>query len=58
MLARIQELMEEGESFAFETTLATRSYKGFVQKAQAKGFKVTLLFLSLKSIELAQQRVN
>lgn len=33
MLARIKELLINGESFAFETTLSTRSYQGFVKKA-------------------------
>ncbi|MGE6220764.1 hypothetical protein ACQKCH_13130 [Nubsella zeaxanthinifaciens] len=28
MLNRINDLLKNGESFAFETTLATRSYKG------------------------------
>ncbi len=57
MLERINELMERGESFAFETTLATKSYVDLVRRAQFLGYKVTLLFLTLSSSDLAIQRV-
>ncbi len=58
MLHRIDELLQNGESFAFETTLSTRSYKGKLLKAKEKGYTVTLLFFWLKNIELAKERVN
>lgn len=62
MLQRMNTLLEFGVSFAFETTLATRSYKGFVQKAQAQGYRCTLLFFALPNAEMAigrvQQRVS
>ena len=44
MLQRMDDLLSEGEDFAFETTLATRSYVKFVERAQAKGYFVTLLY--------------
>ena len=34
MLSRIHELIEKGEDFAFETTLATKSYLGFIEKSR------------------------
>lgn len=37
MLARMEDLLNEGIDFAFETTLATRSYSLFIKRAQAKG---------------------
>lgn len=37
MLARIAELINEQRDFAFETTLATRSFAGLCQKAKKKG---------------------
>lgn len=37
MLARIKELMQEKKDFAFETTLATRSYVKLVQQAKKHG---------------------
>ncbi|WP_026450850.1 zeta toxin family protein [Aequorivita capsosiphonis] len=58
MLKRINELMNFGDDFAFETTLATKSYKNYVVQAQKKGYEVTLLFFFLKSSELAINRVK
>jgi predicted ABC-type ATPase len=57
MLTRIQELIEKGESFSFETTLSAKSYHQLIKEAKSKGFKVTLLFFWLRSIELAKSRV-
>lgn len=45
MLQRMDDLLSEGEDFAFETTLATRSYVKFVERAQAKGYFVTVALL-------------
>ena len=58
MLERINQLMLKGEDFAFETTLATKSYKNFVLKAQLEGYKVILLFFWLRTPELAIKRVE
>ena len=58
MLARIKDLMKSGSDFAFETTLATKSYKNFVLEAQKRGYEVTLLFFFLNSPELAIKRVK
>ena len=58
MLKRIRELLDNGESFAFETTLATKTYKDLVNKAQQEGYEVILLFLWLESAELAIERVR
>jgi len=57
MLKRIKELLGRDESFAIETTLATRSYINLVHQAQSKGYKVTLVFFWLNSPELALQRI-
>ena len=57
MLKRIKELLGRDESFAIETTLATRSYVNLVHQAQAKGYKVTLVFFWLHTPELALQRI-
>ncbi len=58
MLTRIYELLESGVDFAFETTLATRSYVNTVKKAQEKGYLVTVLYFWLNSPELAVERVR
>jgi predicted ABC-type ATPase len=58
MLARMEELLNGGVDFAFETTLATRSYASFVKRAQAKGYYVSLVYFWLESPELAIDRVK
>lgn len=57
MLKRIEELLEKGETFSIETTLATKSYINLVHRAQAKGYTVRLLFFWLNSPELALLRI-
>ncbi len=57
MLTRINEFIEDGVDFAFETTLTTKSYVSFLEKAKAKGYKITMLFFWLNSKELAVERV-
>ena len=58
MLNRINELLKDNESFAFETTLSTRSYKNKILEAKEKGYTTTLLFFWLQNIELAKERVK
>ena len=58
MINRINELLKENESFAFETTLSTRSYRNKILKAKKQGYSVTLLFFWLNNIDLAKERVK
>ena len=58
MLHRIDELMESNANFAFETTLATRSYKNKIHNAKEKNYQVILLFFWLQKVELAIERVK
>lgn len=57
MLQRIEVLLAAGESFAIETTLATRSYHKLVKRAQALGYEVELIFFYLPSHEVSIKRV-
>ncbi|WP_316837875.1 zeta toxin family protein [Pedobacter nutrimenti] len=57
MLHRINQLLEEGEDFAFETTLSTRSYVSLIRKARTFKYKVTLIYFWLRSTEEAKARV-
>lgn len=57
MLQRIEELLGKQKTFSIETTLATRSYLNLVRRAQATGYRVSLLFFWLRTPELAIQRV-
>ncbi|HKL02535.1 MAG TPA: zeta toxin family protein [Cryomorphaceae bacterium] len=58
MLERISELMDQGVDFAFETTLSTRSFKKFIERAKNRGYYISLLFFWLESPELAIKRVQ
>jgi predicted ABC-type ATPase len=57
MLARLSELAKQRESFAFETTLASRSFAPRLKDLRASGYAVHLIFLWLSSAELAVERV-
>lgn len=57
MLMRIRELLEKEETFAVETTLATKSYINLVRQAQSQGYSVNLLYFWLQDPALAIQRV-
>jgi predicted ABC-type ATPase len=58
MLSRINELLDKGEDFAFETTLSTKSYKNLILEAKEKNYQVTLLFFWLNTQDLAVERVK
>ena len=58
MLNRINGLLENKENFAFETTLATKSYKSKIIKAKTKNYNVTIIFFWLENIDLAIERVK
>ncbi len=50
MLHRIEELIESGQNFAFETTLSTRSYKEKVENARMKGYNVTIYIFGFRML--------
>lgn len=57
MLTRLRELAANKQSFAFESTLATRSYAPWIRRLAQEGYEFQLLFLWLNTVELAIQRV-
>lgn len=57
MLQRIEYLLNHEVTFSIETTLATKSYLSLVRRAQAKGYRVSIIFFWLNSPELAIKRV-
>ena len=57
MLRRMRALAAARENFAFETTLASRSFAAWLPKLQGGGYRLHLLFLWLRSPELAVSRV-
>ncbi|MDR1096782.1 MAG: zeta toxin family protein [Tannerella sp.] len=58
MYKRIRELIDVAETFALETTLASRSIAKLVKNAQSKGYSVTLLYFWLNTPDLAVERVK
>jgi len=58
MLHRVEELLGRGETFALETTLATKIYQQKIRAAQQRGYTVILLYFWLNSPALAQERVK
>ena len=58
MLQRLRELAAQRADFAFETTLATRSYASWLRRLRAQGYRVHLFYLWLQSPALAAQRVR
>ena len=58
MLRRIDELIAQRQDFAFETTLATRSFVLLCHEARQKGYSICLTFLWLDTPELAIERVK
>ena len=57
MLAEIHRRVQDGESFAFETTLSGVAYARMVPRWRNAGYNVRLFFLSLPTAELAIARV-
>jgi predicted ABC-type ATPase len=57
MLERIDQLIKEQKSFAFETTLAGLSYLKLIKDAKAVGYEIIFFFVYLNNVELAKNRV-
>ncbi len=57
MLLHMKELAEERADFAFETTLAARTYASWIRDRRADGYQVHLYYYWLRSPELAIARV-
>lgn len=58
MLERINELLNAGVDFAFETTLTTLSYVNTIIVAKEMGYSVTLLYFWLNDVGMAIERVR
>lgn len=58
MLERLRSLVAARADFAFETTLASRSFVPLLLKCQREGYRVNLIYLWLPSADLAVERVR
>ena len=57
MIEQIRELIAAGESFAFETTCAAKTYARMLKNCQKVGWRVSLLYLWVPSVDYAIARV-
>jgi predicted ABC-type ATPase len=58
MLSRLHDLARQRRSFAFETTLASRHFAGWLQRLLDTGYSVHVLFLWLPGPDVARARVE
>jgi len=58
MLQRIDEAVQRGESFAFETTLSGLSYLARMKRWKEEGYEIILYFLKIPSVEFAMERIR
>jgi predicted ABC-type ATPase len=58
MLKRLKSLAQQKTNFAFETTLASRSYSVWLSSLIKEGYEFHLLYIWLQSPDLALERVK
>ena len=58
MLSKIDQHVDNRTDFAFETTLASKSFVKTIRKAKNAGYNVSLIFYYLDSEQLAIERVE
>jgi predicted ABC-type ATPase len=58
MLARLRVLARERKTFAFETTLASRTFAPWLIQLRSAGYRAHLCFVSLPNADLAVARVT
>ena len=58
VLGQINEFSGKGDSFAFESTLAGKSYVNLFKKLRSKGYKIHLFFLWIPDAELGIARIK
>ncbi len=58
MLERLHDLARERASFAFESTLASRTYAPWIRELKRRGYGFHLVYLWLRTPEMAVERVK
>ncbi len=58
LLEQIDHFLKEKVDFAFESTLAGRTYLALLKEAKSKGYNLTIFYLSIPSSLLAEGRVK
>lgn len=58
MLLRLAELVNDKQDFAFESTLASRGFVGFLENCAQQEYSVHIVYIWLQSADLAVARVS
>lgn len=58
MPERINWLLRENHTFAFETTIATKGFEKLILQAKKKNYSTQILFFWIQNVELAIERVR
>ncbi|MCI0680696.1 MAG: zeta toxin family protein [Gemmataceae bacterium] len=58
MLQHLHDLADAKESFAFETTLASKTFAPWIAELKTHGYRFHLIYLWLQSPEVAMKRVS
>ncbi|CAN5744223.1 zeta toxin family protein [soil metagenome] len=58
MLARLRELAEQRLSFAFESTLSSRTFAVWLREQQIRGYEISVIYIFLRNRELSEDRVR
>ena len=58
LIEQIKNFLEAGADFAFESTLAGRSYVSLFKKAKHQGYRITVFYLYIPSDKLAKGRIK
>ena len=58
MIANILKSLEEGESFAFETTFSGKLWHNHLKAAKKKGYKIIVYFVFVRTIDLSLKRIK
>lgn len=56
-LQQLETYIKARENFAFETTLAGKTYLKLVKRLKSEGWRVELIYLALPSVEMSKMRV-
>lgn len=58
MLTQIDELVEAGADFVIETTLANLTYAQKIPEWQSRGYRISLIYIRLGSVDVSLARVH
>lgn len=57
-IRQLESLLRTDQSFIVETTMSGRTWRGYMEKARAQGFEITIYFVYLDSADTCVARVQ